>query len=909
MHCNARRQSGGLAIFINTAIIKGIKCESKYEGVVWVTLKSDYFKLNGDVYIGCLYFPPEDSTYTPDMSQGRDYFQILHEEYARYMHLGDIYLCGDINARTGIRPDFEQAISGNDREEVLEHNVTASVDQPAGIFLERYSQDKNINSYGRKLLEFCKFTGMQIMNGRLHRDKHIGAYTHIDTHGFSVIDYLLTGASLASNISDFEILPKLVDSDHRAIAFDLKCNINTTNHTPNHATYQKVSVYKWDPHKLPLYLERFKSPECVDISHEITSAIIDRNHNSDSICELYYELLETAMSGVFTKTTGTRNKTKFPQNDWFDNECKELKRSVNDYAKQHDIKDDRYKFEYLDLCREYKRVRQAKKRSYHDEIRDILDNLNSKNPNDYWKLWKSFKPRNQAITVSLNEFQNYFQEQTRPPPQDFFDKDHMNQIHEFVNVYLKDDSNYETLDILSDDICNGPITYKETSLHIAKLKNNKAAGADGIPGEFVKYASEQLIGPLFTIFNFIFHHGDYPSIWVDGYINPCYKKGPVHIPDNYRKITVMSCTGKIFESILNARLQQRNIIMKEDDPNQFGFKENCRTTDNIFILNSLVQKQKFKSKPLYTCFVDFTKAFDYIDRLALYYKLIKKGIHGKMLKIIYSMYVKSKCRVKLKGELSDYIDSEYGVLQGGMISPHLFTEFLFDLKQYLDKYSGLVVGDSLITYILYADDLILCSDTADGLQTLLDGLFNYCKKWHLIVSLAKTKVMIFNQKRNDVPPEFIYNGQIVETVTEYKYLGIPVTNKSNIFGGTYSYLANQAQKAIFSMNANIHDNVNHLSVPLSLKMFDNQIVPILEYASDIWFPGKISKDIEKVQLMYMKLILGLNTQTCTQALYAETGRFPLVVRQTYSVLKYWCRILELLNYTHMTSFTCEFSDM
>ncbi len=63
--------------------------------------------------------------------------------------------------------------------------------------------------------------------------------------------------------------------------------------------------------------------------------------------------------------------------------------------------------------------------------------------------------------------------------------------------------------------------------------------------------------------------------------------------------------------------------------------------------------------------------------------------------------------------------------------------------------------------ILYADDLILVSDSVEGLQTLLDGLFSFCKKWHMIVYLTKTKIMVFNKRKlKDI--KFVYNGNEVE---------------------------------------------------------------------------------------------------------------------------------------------------
>ena len=66
------------------------------------------------------------------------------------------------------------------------------------------------------------------------------------------------------------------------------------------------------------------------------------------------------------------------------------------------------------------------------------------------------------------------------------------------------------------------------------------------------------------------------------------------------------------------------------------------TTDNTFILYSLIMKQKFLSKPLYVCFVDFTKAFDYVNRAALLFKLRQRVVKGRFLDVITSMFNNSR---------------------------------------------------------------------------------------------------------------------------------------------------------------------------------------------------------------------------------------------------------------------------
>ena len=72
---------------------------------------------------------------------------------------------------------------------------------------------------------------------------------------------------------------------------------------------------------------------------------------------------------------------------------------------------------------------------------------------------------------------------------------------------------------------------------------------------------------------------------------------------------------------------------------------------------------------MYTCFGDFTKAFDYIDRTALYYKILNRGIEGNLLNIIKNIS-RAECPVKWDSRISDIMKSEFGVLQSGMLSPN-----------------------------------------------------------------------------------------------------------------------------------------------------------------------------------------------------------------------------------------------
>ena len=256
------------------------------------------------------------------------------------------------------------------------------------------------------------------------------------------------------------------------------------------------------------------------------------------------------------------------------------------------------------------------------------------------------------------------------------------------------------------------------------------------------------------------------------------------------------------------------------------------------------------------------------------------------------MYRNATCIVKWKGELGEEIGSDFGVLQGGMSSPFLFTEFLTDLKDFLHSKYGTLLGDKLLTYLLFADDMIICADSAQALQSLLDGLFEFCKKWHLIVSLTKTKIIVFNKKIVD--DKFYYNNQEVEIVKQYKYLGaIFSSDTSNHFTHNYQYLSDQAQKGLFALSHYVVKNVRTLTPCLYMKMFDVHINPILMYGSEVWYKGSRIDSMEKLYLGFLKYTFKVKRSTCTSAIYSETGTFPLFLKQKYQVIKYWQRILSL----------------
>ena len=122
---------------------------------------------------------------------------------------------------------------------------------------------------------------------------------------------------------------------------------------------------------------------------------------------------------------------------------------------------------------------------------------------------------------------------------------------------------------------------------------------------------------LLKLFNLILDSGDVLPEWVVSVIVPIHKGAAKSDPSNYRGISLLSCLGKFFLSILNNRLAQFALdegILSELG-SQLGFVKGNRTSDAHIIIQNLIDKYCHKNKKrIYSCFIDLSKAFDTVPR-------------------------------------------------------------------------------------------------------------------------------------------------------------------------------------------------------------------------------------------------------------------------------------------------------
>ena len=130
-----------------------------------------------------------------------------------------------------------------------------------------------------------------------------------------------------------------------------------------------------------------------------------------------------------------------------------------------------------------------------------------------------------------------------------------------------------------------------------------------------------------------------------------------------------------------------------------GFRKNRSTVDNIFIFNTVITKYLKRSRGrLYCVYVDFEKAYDRINRDALWVKLCNLHIGKKMLYMLQALYSNIKNCVNTEYGLTNMFDSPLGLKQGCVISPILFTCFINDIIKEVGGTNNCITIHSKMTF-------------------------------------------------------------------------------------------------------------------------------------------------------------------------------------------------------------------
>ena len=664
--------------------------------------------------------------------------------------------------------------------------------------------------------------------------------------------------------------------------------------------------FLWSDNAKDSYEEAFKSNDIRLKLVNIDDKIENGDTNVQSMIEDITDIIVSAgnVSLIRKSFKPTKKKLKKVNKKWFDKDCrsvmKELKALKNSFNRN--VSNDAARIKYFKKFKEYKRLIKYKRRKYRDNLTDILSKTMETDPQAAWKVIHELKneslPSDKAERINRTQWYTHFK--------DLLKSNNIKIENERLNQIKNELMDFE--DANQSGNLDYDITVNEIMEACKKLKNNKSSAYDMIKNEMLRSALPSIKKTVAKIFNILLKSGQFPESWKEGIIVPIYKQGNSADSNNYRGITISSCLSKLFCHILNDRiskfLEDKSFIRRE----QAGFRKYHRTSDQIFILKTIIDKHIHKTgkgNKLYTCFIDFRKAFDTVCHDGLLLKLQRAGINGKIYDLIKSMYQNPTSKVKCKNTLTDAIEIKQGVHQGNVLSPLLFNIFINDIGNSLLLHDAPIVHDSKVNHLLYADDLVLLSTTEEGLQRNIDKVHEYCKQWGLVINTDKSKVMAFSKERitgiNKNKFRFAIGNDDIEYVSQYKYLGVIFTSNAK-FSVAENTLSMKASRALFSIKQSIFDKT--IKPSSLLRIFDALVKPIALYGSEIWsgykscYVGKTieemfemtlknTNEFDKTYMRFCKYTLGVHSKACNFAVISELGLFPLIISIVANCINFW----------------------
>lgn len=351
---------------------------------------------------------------------------------------------------------------------------------------------------------------------------------------------------------------------------------------------------------------------------------------------------------------------------------------------QHDLE------VYLTAKRNYKNLCNKKEKQYKETMqRNIRDAAND--PNKCWKVLKGFKTLKTVSPIEPSNWVKHFSSLLNA--EITMETDWENLINEYLSDH---DNRCESCDENLPVEINDNITLDEVKQGVRHLANNKSPGKDGIMNELLKN-SEDIVAPiLLELFNKLLDTGRFPKSWCEAIIMPIYKKGPKDKPSNYRGISLLSNVAKIFTKILNSRCVKWAEANGKFYEVQAGFRKDRSTLDQIFAVQSIVEKYlSKKGGRFYYAFIDFSTAFDSVPHKHLWFKLHRTGLHGNIINVLKSMYENLKSCVMTDGGLTEMFEIIRGTRQGCMLSPFLFNMYLNELVDMCEEHCQGVFIDEL----------------------------------------------------------------------------------------------------------------------------------------------------------------------------------------------------------------------
>ena len=403
---------------------------------------------------------------------------------------------------------------------------------------------------------------------------------------------------------------------------------------------------------------------------------------------------------------------------------------------------------------------------------------------------------------------------------------------------------------------NADVSVSEVLGAVSRLKGGKASGLDEVKAEYLKSGGYVCAEWMVRLLNVCLSSGSVPSEWKIGCIVPLYKgKGDRLECKNNRGISLLSIPGKVYGRILIERVIENSEGQVGEE--QSGFRKGRSCADQIFVLRQVCEKMKEKKRKVWVAFMDLEKAYDRVDREAMWQVMRIYGIGGKVLRGIMSFYDEARACVRVGNKVSESFEVKMGLRQGCVMSPWLFNMYMDGVvREVYSRVDGMGVkmrgeGDRewMLSQLLFADDTALVAESAEQLQCLVREFGRVCERRKLRVNVDKSKVMCVGENVEPSLLNITLNGERMEVVNSFKYLGSCFSSDGGVKEDV-SMRVGEGMKTFGAMK-NMWKS-RSLNVEVKRELYERIVVPTVMYGSETW--GMKVEERNKLDVAEMKCL-------------------------------------------------------
>lgn len=418
----------------------------------------------------------------------------------------------------------------------------------------------------------------------------------------------------------------------------------------------------------------------------------------------------------------------------------------------------------------------------------------------------------------------------------------------------------------------------EISEIISKLDLSKSCGYDEISPKML-FQCRDIISPYFTsIFNSIIDTSVYPESLKIAKIVPIPKENNATLVEKFRPIALLPLIDKIFEKILykqlSCYLNENNLLYGY----QYGFKKGCGTEEAVVnVINNICNGLDNGFSGVAGIFYDFSKAFDLVDHDILIEKLRYYGVERRALYLLKSYLKSRKQYVEINCCKSYMGNVEYGVPQGSVLGPLLFTLYLNDIQN-LQLFGKLIMfADDISVFYPYKHETALKAHMEYDAAMIAE----YARINKLMLNAEKTKLIRFRPYlvHNQDFSIFVDGREICETLNT-KYLGVIL--QSNL---SWEMHIKQLKSKIVSATGLLYKFKNKFTTETKMIIYQALAHSHLNYLPIIYAYKKSNelKSLQRAQNKALKTVFNLPITFSTLNLYKDVSKTVLPVFGLYKM--------------------------